>query len=74
MLDIRKSTLKVAIHKNFFIQYLMGVINPVIERLRPPQRIGVIEFKQIDALSRVGMRTGVHLVLTVSSVNRNNFM
>jgi len=34
---------------------LSGVIDSVVESFRPPQRVRVVEFKLVDALSGIGV-------------------
>lgn len=51
----------------------MRIIHPIIQSLGSPQRIGIIELKQINAHSGIRVRTRVDLVLAVPPENRDYF-
>ena len=46
-----------------------GVIDPVVERLRPPEGVGVVELEQVHARPGVLVRAGVDLLVAVPPVD-----
>lgn len=49
---------------------LSRVKHLIVERLRAPQAVGVVELEQVRALARVRVRTGVHFLVTLAPVDR----
>ena len=48
---------------------LFGIVDPVVEGLRPPQGVGVVELQQVDPRTRVLVRAGVDLLVAVPPVD-----
>ena len=49
-----------------------GVVDAVVERLRAPERVRVVELEQVHARARVLVRAGVHLLVAVPPVDRHD--
>jgi hypothetical protein len=50
---------------------LSSIIDSVVDRFGPPQRIGVIELEEIDPSPWILVAAGIHLLVTVPSVHRH---
>lgn len=48
------------------------VVDPVVDGLGPPEAVGVVKLEEVDALAWVSVAASVHLLHTVSSINRHN--
>lgn len=53
---------------------LSGVINSIINYLRPPKRVGIVKSKKVNSLSRILVTACIYFLMAVSTGNRNHLI